>query len=677
MGVLTEEERENEQRGLALREGTGNSAIEGSGSGEEMRVASTHQPQLTWADRLKTPQKGQVLTIQRGQGSPRSGKLEVSLEGLPPARAFFLGKFLLPSETRVVNHGGRQTMVKAYPNHGIAGRDEIYTRHANNWVFHDDAAFKTTNDKVRWIGRRLEILKESADLARDQFLIQPVTSTLFTVLSMYESDKQKIDGWKRLCCERSEVRIHPWMPQRRPGPEERRAQLMQDFHWVEFRHIPVEIQAAFVYDFGLLYDIVAFIDPLPSYVAKRDNYLMLALDFPQGQPFSLDDVIPYRVGGKEYLIHTAHKLRPWCHKCRAYGHLCTDYNCPMQQQKRARATGRLLRDPFKVTHWRTVDPGHEGWVFVEEPTKEGPPVGWIWEKYGEPDWGTCPPDARVPPAPVEKMCKQEQRGDLLPQKHTQEELEWKSVGKKKGKGTWVQKQQTGSEQGPSDKGKQASLAATPGPSAERYLHDAASPPLGGIAKELLEKTDATETTRNRTRRNAGGERLQASAELRGGEEAQMADGSLMQQVSECPGGLTVGRLERKQGGEQTGGGKERGCRPGEGQEEVERMEVEEGDKGGEGGGRRLGEGQENGEQMEVERGDRQNQQKNPDPFQAAFAPEPMEVDPLPENTAAAPGGLDEEGAPPSHLPPEQKLVAIADWLVANLKAKYGPLTDDF
>ncbi|GBG61013.1 hypothetical protein CBR_g18609 [Chara braunii] len=281
MGVLTEEEKEMEHQKRVMQEGKGACSAQ-----EQMKPV----PQLTWADKLRNPLQGQALTIQRGQGSPGTGKLEIPLDGLPQARAFFMTKFLLPSETRVVTQGGKQVMVKAYPNHGVESRDEIYTKHASNWVFHDDAAFKSVNDKARWIGRRLEILKNSADLARDHFLVQPVTNNVFTVLALHEADKKEMDGWKRLRCERSKVTIHPWVPQRRLGPEEKRAQLMRDFHWVEFRQIPVEIQAAFVYDFGLLYDIVAFIDPLPSYVAKRDDYLMLALDFPPGQPFSLDDI---------------------------------------------------------------------------------------------------------------------------------------------------------------------------------------------------------------------------------------------------------------------------------------------------------------------------------------------------------------------------------------------------
>ncbi|GBG87628.1 hypothetical protein CBR_g45780 [Chara braunii] len=77
--------------------------------------------------------------------------------------------------------------------------------------------------------------------------------------------------------------------------------------------------------------------------------------------------------------------------------------------------------------------------------------------------------------------------------------------------------------------------------------------------------------------------------------------------------------------------------------------------------------------------------KDTDPFQAAFDSEPMEVDPLSGNVSSSPEGLvrkgnpdgNEEGAPPLHLPTEQKLVAIADWLVGNLKAKHGPLTDEF
>ncbi|GBG85846.1 hypothetical protein CBR_g40656 [Chara braunii] len=79
---------------------------------------------------------------------------------------------------------------------------------------------------------------------------------------------------------------------------------------------------------------------------------------------------------------------------------------------------------------------------------------------------------------------------------------------------------------------------------------------------------------------------------------------------------------------------------------------------------------------------KENQMMEIDPFLPAFDPEPMDVDPLPENASTVPEGLpgeegEEEGTPPPRLPVEQKLVDIADWLMTNLKAKYGPLTDDF
>ncbi|GBG65928.1 hypothetical protein CBR_g54223 [Chara braunii] len=80
-----------------------------------------------------------------------------------------------------------------------------------------------------------------------------------------------------------------------------------------------------------------------------------------------------------------------------------------------------------------------------------------------------------------------------------------------------------------------------------------------------------------------------------------------------------------------------------------------------------------------------SQMMDMDPLQAAFDSEPVDVDLLPANASTSPEGLDsqnnpegeEEGAPPLHLPVEQKLVAIADGLMGNLKAKYGPLTDNF
>jgi hypothetical protein len=129
---------------------------------------------------------------------------------------------------------------------------------------------------------------------------------------------------------------------------------MTDHFWVEFRHIPIEIQAAFLQDFGEKYDILDFIDPL---LATWDDYMTLAINKPDAQPLMIDDVIPYRVGDKEYKVHTAHKLRPWCFKCQSYNHLYTDHTCPHHPSRQRKETGRLIRDPFDQHRWRTVDPG--------------------------------------------------------------------------------------------------------------------------------------------------------------------------------------------------------------------------------------------------------------------------------------------------------------------------------
>ncbi|GBG74483.1 hypothetical protein CBR_g18893 [Chara braunii] len=100
------------------------------------------------------------------------------------------------------------------------------------------------------------------------------------------------------------------------------------------------------------------------------------------------------------------------------------------------------------------------------------------------------------------------------------------------------------------------------------------------------------------------------------------------------------------------------------------------------GGRGTGE-QAEGDEMVIESGQKGLEKMvEIDPFQAAFDLKLMDIDPLPENTCAVPEGLpcegeEEKGTPPRHLPAEQKLVSIADWLMTNLKAKKSPLTDDF
>ncbi|GBG76129.1 hypothetical protein CBR_g21877 [Chara braunii] len=71
-----------------------------------------------------------------------------------------------------------------------------------------------------------------------------------------------------------------------------------------------------------------------------------------------------------------------------------------------------------------------------------------------------------------------------------------------------------------------------------------------------------------------------------------------------------------------------------------------------------------------------------DPFGEAFGPVPMDIDPLPDTEYMTPEGLQfgtdgKEEAAPLHIPMEQKRVAVADWLMANLKAKYSPVSDGF
>ncbi|GBG82039.1 hypothetical protein CBR_g34221 [Chara braunii] len=176
---------------------------------------------------------------------------------------------------------------------------------------------------------------------------------------------------------------------------------MTDFCWVQYRHIPVEIQAAFDQELAQKYDIVDSIDPLPAFVAPCDDYLMLALNLPDDNIFHIDDVIPFRIGGKDFKIHTAHKRRPWCFKCQQYGHAVAEVGCAFHPARRAKATGRLLRDPFCASHWRTVDPGHEGWVYIDETNSEGRARGWEWEKKEDCDFNSKPPDHWVPPYSVE------------------------------------------------------------------------------------------------------------------------------------------------------------------------------------------------------------------------------------------------------------------------------------
>ncbi|GBG69178.1 hypothetical protein CBR_g3878 [Chara braunii] len=266
-------------------------------------------PGLSWADKVKqTPAKNLIsVSITRTpDGAKRAEEWKIPLDNISSARAFFLSHLLTRSEQKVHNQGGQTTVIRALPVAKVQEIQELYLKHASNWVFYDDVAYKTTNDKILWIRKQLACLDGGWECAQDAFLIQPVSSTIFTILSMHKADKRQMDRWRSIRCDRSEVGIYPWSPLRKQKPEEKRDKMMADHFWVEFRHIPIEVQAAFVQEFGEKYEIVDFIDPLPPHVGKRDDYLMLALHLPEGQPFSIDDVIPYRIGDKE-ICHTPRK----------------------------------------------------------------------------------------------------------------------------------------------------------------------------------------------------------------------------------------------------------------------------------------------------------------------------------------------------------------------------------
>ncbi|GBG60847.1 hypothetical protein CBR_g15969 [Chara braunii] len=98
-----------------------------------------------------------------------------------------------------------------------------------------------------------------------------------------------------------------------------------------------------------MYDIATFIDPLPSYVGKRDDYLMMALDFPQGQPFSSDDVIPYRVGGREYMIHIAHTHFDSHCPCGPPKLSLRSANTPRGRRRQGPAALHAIRRPRRLT----------------------------------------------------------------------------------------------------------------------------------------------------------------------------------------------------------------------------------------------------------------------------------------------------------------------------------------
>jgi hypothetical protein len=86
-------------------------------------------------------------------------------------------------------------MIKTLPMHMVQERNALYQKHASNWVFHEDAAFKSTNDKVNWIRERLAHAQGGKERADDLYLIQPFSSTTITVLCLHGEDKKQMDRW--------------------------------------------------------------------------------------------------------------------------------------------------------------------------------------------------------------------------------------------------------------------------------------------------------------------------------------------------------------------------------------------------------------------------------------------------------------------------------------------------
>ncbi|GBG86249.1 hypothetical protein CBR_g41242 [Chara braunii] len=111
---------------------------------EETSAKGEEKP--SWAQRVRNTMQGKTLTIKRSAADWQRGMTEdlrVPLKKLSSARAYFLTLFLLPSESQVMDQGGRKTLMRTYPIEKLEEGDKAYIKHTSNWVFQGEVAQKS------------------------------------------------------------------------------------------------------------------------------------------------------------------------------------------------------------------------------------------------------------------------------------------------------------------------------------------------------------------------------------------------------------------------------------------------------------------------------------------------------------------------------------------------------
>ncbi|GBG90095.1 hypothetical protein CBR_g50188 [Chara braunii] len=254
-------------------------------------------------------------------------------------------------------------------------RNQIYGENAIQFVFPNEALKSQLNDRLKWVFGVLRSQKMSDEDAADHFLIESPTVEKVNVLTLNLIDKNNLLRIPNARFRGLPVAIQRWKPVKALTPNDRRNHLMANNYWVEFSFAPVHIQGEILKLIEQIAPIRGFINDLPHFLAKRDDFLLIAVDWPSAEPFPLRGEWHCHSEGRKFVIPLSHPQDPWCHVCKARGHLYTDDVCPTNYRKLPK--NLVSQHPAEPDKWLPEDPNLKGWVFR---TMDGGSTGhWQWE----------------------------------------------------------------------------------------------------------------------------------------------------------------------------------------------------------------------------------------------------------------------------------------------------------
>ncbi|GBG79706.1 hypothetical protein CBR_g29970 [Chara braunii] len=295
-----------------------------------------------------------------------------------------------------------------FPAQAKAARDAIYSHKAVQFRFQVAQSGLPVNDKIKWIADLLGKIKPDRQLVHDHFLVEVDDPDCITVVALYPTNKHLVLRNRGLRFRGCPVQLSAWSLANPQSTDERREYLMSSNFWVEFRFAPLSVQGAILTDLENIAPVKGYITVLPQFLEKRDDHLLVAVEWDPEYPFPLNEEWRYSHGGKEHSVPVSHTQDPWCYACKHRGHLYTDEACPKNRDK-TKIKGFVVPHLNDEEWWYPEDRELAGWML--RVYADGTPGKWIWQGKDKPT--AFPSGARVQVAKDAKFKgKQEPAPDL-------------------------------------------------------------------------------------------------------------------------------------------------------------------------------------------------------------------------------------------------------------------------